>query len=616
MLVETYGGNTILPHDAWVWTRVGDETARKLVKHLQPNDLVLEQRPDVKVSLAQIKRALLEDDLAYRSAHEQLHLPSLVDGKPVPRLQQYLLDSLGMTHKDLKNLETVAAGVERITARLERLDARANAIFGDRKTIRLERSGQAVTEWLTGTTVLPSRPQVLRVLRRLSPKRFDNLFGKPQELKLKGAPDRGNALLFAHDFWRKNHAALRNWVSGFSKEALDSEKAEFKVPKAPQEEAEKNAGSSRKREGTSLADQRRLVYEKLIKPIFDPLSPRYAFVRVKRTRPVDAPSPPREKPFKGEAPSLPRGVVAARDVTPARFGARETNYGAIHRKGVYLGRIAQNALDAISVRLPNGSERTGCGMAVSSAVASREQILKVEQDALVGLPHVERGVRGTRLIRLKKSDVLELGGTALEQLSSGKLDEKFGLTPGTLLDVFNRSTLLISRVPVYPEITRLHQETTAFATEANAWMRARAPTSDAQALKDFQAKFGARKAELTHRADVLRAYGISPFSSLLVPEDFGVTDVKGLEEVRAQISASNAFGVDLSPIPAPASEPELTGLLQELHLPDGDVQKLLDLFGRHNFITSPEGARNPSLQPGREPFQHVARGLRQRLRGR
>lgn len=175
-LVQTFGGNTLLPVDAEVWVKVGLHAVRKKVRDLRENDKVLEHNTTVKASLAEIKKVLLSEDRAYAAAHRQLH-DSAYEGD-VTRLQSFLAHVNGVDPEDFQDSSVRKAAVDAVAKRLEEVDEKLHRRIGSEPDF-FQRQRQTITEWLTGQTTLPYDKTVLQALRKFDRQKFDELFGRP-----------------------------------------------------------------------------------------------------------------------------------------------------------------------------------------------------------------------------------------------------------------------------------------------------------------------------------------------------------------------------------------------------------------------------------------------------
>ncbi len=363
--ISTYGLNTILPLDAKVEVKIGENRATKFVRDLLPNDLVLGTSPDIRVSLAEIKRALLEGNLDYQQAFWKLHVSG--EPQPKPRLQAYLEHVLQTTHTNQggKSIEASESDpVTRISELLEKVDAKAGALYGNKKTVNFKRTRPTIASWLSGETILPSNPLVLRILRKLDTKKFDELFGPPQTLKPKpGEQPDNSSVLRAHERLWTDHKILTRWRSSFSDKALASEEEVFKIP----DEEEINATQPPKSSSRSLAEERRIVYEKLIKPIYDKVDGKIGFIRIKAIKACEAPKKSQQPPGQADdnpnAPALSRGLILSskiddelRDKLPPSTSFRE-----LHTEADYLSRVLTGIFENSGIKL-NETQLTGGGL--------------------------------------------------------------------------------------------------------------------------------------------------------------------------------------------------------------------------------------------------------------
>ena len=488
VLVKTFGGNTILPHDSWVWAKAGGVAVRKRVTDLRPGDKVLERNTSVNVSLGEIKRALLEDDVEYRKAHEELHTP---DGRP--KLQAFLQRALarnGFGQSELNNPAKFREAVGFIARRLGRADRLAGALYGERHTVRLKRGEDAIADWINGKTVLPADPKTLRMLRGLDRQAFDEIFGPKSELSPNERPNAAeHPVLWAHDFWQTTHQTLRSWVSGFTPQATgesgeptDSTRVDITRPRTEPP-------------GRSFAKQRQLVYDRLITPIHESIGEEHAFTRVKdvsllTAREARAQTSP---PHKG-GPTLSRGVLPADKGRPSRLGLQEATVGDLLRQSGTMTLLARNLLEHAD--LPPEVEGDGIGKSLLAL-----QLLDGVHEYPEGRDYIQlRAADGDsraqgRLTRPQFEQALKgLSG----QIVGGVIDARAGLPKGTTLKLLQHRVSIKNNIPdsVAQANRGVYAGFEAHKTRAAAFVRTGAPS---RALSGVESARAPRTREETER---------------------------------------------------------------------------------------------------------------------
>src|SRR3989344_632846 len=319
-VISTFAGVTRLPLGTKVWTKTPDGAVEKLVSDLEPGDKVLERNTRIRLSLDDIKSALLKGSVAYRAAHAQLyHVPA--EGEPTYKFRESLLSSLEHHGIDRNRLEE-RGGLKQAVDLIHRRLMAAERVAGNLKIagVDIARSKSQIARWLHGEVALPENPLTLRLLHGLHPAGFAKFFGNrsnvvPREKRA------DSALYYAHDHWKISHSTLTNWIGGFSEKALESGKDSFEMP-TEEETRRKDEKSARgdAKKLRELADQRRLIYSELINPIYEQVDTQHAFVAVKHIAPITRREHDDQTGAEGrQAPSMmPKGVLLSHKVDPQK----------------------------------------------------------------------------------------------------------------------------------------------------------------------------------------------------------------------------------------------------------------------------------------------------------
>ncbi|MBI5036129.1 hypothetical protein HZC09_02185 [Candidatus Micrarchaeota archaeon] len=497
-LVETYGGNTLLGAGTRVWAKVGDKVAQKRVEHVVPGDKVFSSNTRVNVNLNQIIRALHEDDAEYRLAVEHLYVrPPAENARPFTRLQEYLFSTLEPKYgrAQLENQQGLNQAVEEIQAKFRSLKGKISKTSrkppADFETAfsSISRSDQAVRNWLSGETVLPNNQHTIRLLEMLAPVRFKQVFGT-SSVELKKGKE-ACALLWAHNHWETAHKILRNWVSGFSQIAL-SEEGRFEIPY-------ESGSESRVRRSRSFADERRVVYDRLIKPILEQVTKEYGFIRVREVKPVSYASAEGAK--KNAGPVLSKGVVPAEKIDPEEFGISKTSYGGLQRQNVVLEEFLLNALKDIPLPRAFYGSKTGHGQPIVNWLMTPKEEIENDPDT-VGV-YLTSTPTGFQPIALTKEEVLQTRQIAAHMLSSGQLDHDKGLPEGTFMRLLNQHLTLLNRLP-------LNEERVEFSLLFNDTGHVKRRISEGKFGKTPEEQAKGLVKTLNHLARAIESYGIPP----------------------------------------------------------------------------------------------------------
>ncbi|MBU1197770.1 hypothetical protein KJ765_04655 [Candidatus Micrarchaeota archaeon] len=451
-IVETHGGNTILALNNRVWVKVGDRVMEKQVVDLQRGDKVLERAPHVRLSLNAIQEALLREDAAYQADHRTLHEYEPGTGTPIPKLQQFLLDTAGLTRTQVSNSRSALEAARNIRTRIYNLGTRSRNLSTKWWHITpqaLERSERSITSWITGQTVLPSDPRLLRLLRTFDVPRFERLFMIRKSQLKHSDSSAPTDLLRAHRSWRTSHQTLTRWISGFSRHAIATGNEEFELPSEEQTRERDEASSGIPAQREKLAEQRRLIYERLITPVYERArDTQYGFTAVKGIQRISTAHARQQTPRSVPRPLLPRGVLITERVNPEEVSdVTRTNPRELLREGTVLSGMMARAFDDLSIQIGKKTV-TGRGMLVSHLLASAKNIEQSrEQDvyALSG-PLLRE--------RLDRSEALRVVELAFRKLNSGELDQRYGLPKGTLLKAQERTDRLLRAIPVRTEINQ------------------------------------------------------------------------------------------------------------------------------------------------------------------
>ena len=445
-LIQTYGGNTILPLDSKVWVKVGDAAAEKLVRDLKPDDRVLAGNTKVTVTLEQVKQALLEDDPTYRAAHGLLHVYDQTTKTFQPKLKQFLEHTAkkeGLTDADLQTASGKQLAIEHIKKRLTKVTTKTKG------KLDVSRSHAAISEWLSGETLLPSDPKTLRALRLLNRNKFDELFGRPTELKVKtDLQRRVNPLLWAHKEYTGAHQTLTNWVAGFSNRALNDS------PKNDEDETPLvKRKSVRTRE--ELATQREIIQTKYIAPIIEQVDVQHAFLRVTQVKPISNATTKTTQALQSTAPTLTKGVLLSSKVNPTEIGIKTTTYGKIEREYTALTRLLEE-LTAQKAKsyLVNLPDRT---MPLSGNVLV-DVILAYEHAQMHNTPLSDQYIINpltSQEVKLPVDILADVYKKFISDFHSGHLDKINNLPEGTMAKVYSRLLELKGKNPVDKELINL-----------------------------------------------------------------------------------------------------------------------------------------------------------------
>lgn len=583
--IQTFGGNTILPVNSEVWVKAGEFAVKKRAADVKPNDLVLEQNTRAEVSLQQIKEALLKDDAQYRMAHLQLHHYPM-GGKQVTRLQAFLHHVLGQNKLDSAKLgegDNRQKAMQLVSNRLRELEARSQTIFGSLKKTIFKRRDETIGRWLSGETVLPSEPQVLRALRKFDSAKFDELFGSPKQLKGAKAGLEAKPLLQAHAFWKTVHSALRNWRAGFSDRAIASENEAFKVPdEQAAKPGEKKPDSKPGRGSLSLEAQRKLVLERLIKPIQQEVDKQYKFIRVKKVVPLKPGQERQEKTGLGEPSPMPKGVVSAGKLDPEKLGTpvKTASVKQIYRGKIMSIHLLTKAFDHVKIDLKKAggqaqAAETGHGMALFALL---DQLKHLEQ-----LPEILTLEDWKTKVNISKGLAVKIGEQTLEQISSGELDKAIGLPEGTLQKIMEKP----SNVD-FALTSSEHAEAHNLLKEldgAGIWHFKQMHGSK----KTFFELHGGKIERLNAIVKKLGKYNIGLVGGMILENDPDFkrkyrADLENPYKFQMQLNLPQETGVQAIPIEMPATKPELQETLQRWGVESKAFERLAELYGERNFI--------------------------------
>ncbi|MBI5226000.1 hypothetical protein HY994_02035 [Candidatus Micrarchaeota archaeon] len=515
----------------------------------------MERGTKIHLSLQDIKKALLEEEVTYRTAHHQLYIQTPNGEKT--KLQVFLENvaqdnsSAQMTRKER---------VEEIQKRLNDVSKQFGKRFGQDSKL-LFRSESAIGDWLSGETVLPRDFRVLRILRKLGPTHFDSLFGKPSELKEKSNPDPvQHPLKWAHDHWSNVHATLMRWAEGNKLDPKENEK-EFELPEDAESEGK------RKKTSSGMDAARNVVYERLIKNIVEIIDTEHKFTRVKAVEFLK-PQEEREHTAKREVESLPRGVVAAKNQPLDELDVPETQARAIYREHLGMLDIITKFLNkeripgADNVETPQG----GWGEPVGDLLRIIEEGKHTSHDH-ISLPIFINGK--PQIIKLTYEYGQELAQKLRQKIESGKIDEENGVSKGTFRKIYDRAKECGRADPVY-ELIGEHNRSAAFIGRTNA-------TATKQGRKDEVKR-------INDLAEQIQDYDVIP-GSFASPVNFGVKTKTSLDAyMERNTKIMRSYGLRLWGFEPPHSHAEMTQYLENTGLSQDDIRKVIHIFGHENFV--------------------------------
>ncbi|MFH1779637.1 MAG: hypothetical protein ABH803_00635 [Candidatus Micrarchaeota archaeon] len=569
--IDTHAGKAILNNKTSVWVKTSEgEVAKKKVEHLTEGDQILSRNAKIRTSLDEIKEVLKKENLAYRKAHDTLHTSDKT------RLQEFLFHIHSLSEQELEDKEKRDNAVSVIKERLDKVNARADRIYGDKKTLNLTRSNQAIDSWINGKTVLPRDLQTLRILHHLNPEKFEEYFGDPNEIK-KG--EKGS-VGWAHSFWMKNHQTLVRWLNGLGLAKTNTE--QFEIP------------SKLKKKSESLEEQRQVVYDKLIKPLWQEILPPFSFVRVKGITEV----PKIKKPNKSGL-----GILDAGSFGPEKIKLKRTDYGRAYRNIAILEKILELTLENTPLKF-KAELATG---KTAKTIPPLNEILEKEKNFtgktmlyfLIG-EHAGQNRREELEEIKKENDIItqaiekdgvffevtakasELQNTINEkeqQIVNGELDEENGVEKETFLKILESVKKTRKNNPGSTALYKLHA-----LMDPNTQMRIKKKQIS-------QAEITNAKKRVIKDLDY---YGIP--LHLLIPDEIpykceNITDAKeaieqfiqntqGLPEFK-QINYETQRKIMMPP-----TKEEVTNAIKSTGIKNEDtIKKLLDRYGRHNFLT-------------------------------
>lgn len=552
--IRTWGSHSVLPRNAWVWCRFGNEAFRKRAEDVKPGDRVLERGTKISLSLGDIKNALMEDESTYRTAHRQLHVET--ENGEKPKLQVYLQNVLNPEGGAPKGSQKER--IQTIQSRLKKI----SKAFGRRFPVdaeKLLRSESAIGSWLTGQTVLPSDLRVLRILRELDRTKFDELFGPPKELKPKGAPDAvQHPLAWAHGHWSTVHQTLRRWAEGHQLDPDEAETKEFELPEQEKKEGAKGV--------TDLHAARTAVFNRLIKHIAENIDSEHKFTRVKE---VALLRPQEEREHTSKAPSISRGVVSANTQPIADLGVSETSARAIFREGIAMNNLISTLLQ--HERIPDvplmGTPAGGWGEPIYDLLRLTEN--EQNKDKQVPLTVIVDG--RIHILKLEPEHAQEVAQNLRRRIESGRIDEQNGLSIGTFKSLYDRRNECAKRDPVR-DLYRDHGK------RANPEILQLSFTKRGkQGLKD-------ELKTIAQIGEKIAGYGVQP-GSFSSPRHYNVRTAQALaayEQKTTERMKQN--GIKHFGFEPHITRPEIEKYLAGLGLSSQDTEKILDIYGRDNFV--------------------------------
>ena len=572
-LLKTAGGNSIASMDGPAWVAAGKKAVLTRVADLKPGDRILEMNTKVEVSLAEMKAALLREDPEYRLAHMRLfHYP---EGKttPITKLQQFLHTILAKRGIRPGSREGTSEAVSTIQSRLVEIEEK---IRKRRKTTQthISRVRDTIEDWLNGTTVLPSDTLTLRALRRLDQAEFDRIFGKPREL----APlpneqldPQKHPLLWAHFSRNDTHLTLANYVTSAAQRTVMPEGERFVLP-TEEEAAEADARSALNHaDALRRARQRNLIYYRFILPISQRVNRTYTFNVVKEIIPLSVNAAKRERGPKVESHPLPRGIVQSRRLPePVAEKFPEMSVKELYRQRMALSIILQRALDAVPFKSVAGGQR-GIGNAVNTLLFSMGEQPVLKESYYSTTIHSAEGDKQLVFRREEARIAIE---KTLSMLANNELDRQQGLAPGTLMKIYERMKEFTGVNPAIKHMLAFIREQTILSERFKAELL--------NHRKPDYFKAGERIRALARKVS---AYGIGPFG-LIVPEKRGIRTAADLSRYLGETEEGIwKHDVKLEYLPElPVSEHEVRGSLSGIPATPTDEERLVGMFGRHNFI--------------------------------
>ncbi len=553
--IRTWGHYSVLPRHTMVWCRFGDAAFKKRAEDVKPGDRVLERGTKIALSLRDIKDALLEDELTYRTAHRQLHVETPEGEKP--KLQLFLEEVTSAAHpSDASQKEKI----EFIGKRLEKVSTAFGRWFPD-ETKKLIRSESAIGSWLNGKTVLPSDLRVLRVLRELDRAKFDELFGSPQELKPREAPDAvKHPTAWAHGHWSTVHKTLRRWAEG---NQLDPEAAETQEFELPEHEKEKD---EKKKVSPELRAAREVVYQRLIKHIAETVDSEHKFTRVKEAALL---TPREEREHGSTGPVISRGVISASRQPIESLGIPETSARAIFREFSAARELVSTLLQ--HERIPElGHVETPSG-GWGEPLADLLKFTESEKNRGKEIPLVLFIKGAPQVHRLSPQRAHEIAQGLQRKIESGKIDEQNGLSPGTFKTIFERMEECRKKDPIYD----LYIEHGMRAMPAQ--------------LEKIHARLGkdALKDELKEikrMGERLLEYGVQP-GSLSSPRVLNISTAEQLESYqKLHTEKMHRLGVKHFGFEPRLTRTEMEGYLSNIGIENEDIKKVMRQYGHHNFV--------------------------------
>ncbi len=206
---------------------------------------------------------------------------------------------------------------------------------------------------------------------------------------------------------------------------MKSDDASFKVPTEKQSAEVKGTTNTKEQEPTG--EQRRLVYDRLIKPIFEQVDDEHAFTCVKAVQ-FFSKKQAEEHERNVPAPRMPSGVLITRKKDPSELGVATLSVPEVYKDYLCFKRVLNPLMQR---ELPDSTEKDSALLSLVSKhlwVRNLEGVRRLIREGKIN----EKEIEGT-LSFAKKQEQWIRDATDMEaKLESGALDEKNRFPAGTM----------------------------------------------------------------------------------------------------------------------------------------------------------------------------------------
>lgn len=571
-LITSFAGTTIMPANGMVIVKAGGEEVEKRAQDLQPGDKVLERGTSVKISISEIKDELLKNDAEYQAAHSLLYHYPEGSSTPQTRLAVFLRDTVSSrgfsTDFTVKgNKIRAAREIMGILAEQQQRIGRDFKRITGRKFPKITRSRRAVEGWLMGKTRLPDNPVVMRMLYKVNPAKFRELFGGVANFKIgEGEANENYPPLWAAYHLHRVHDGLRVWFAGISQRAKIAEKEQITIPSPDELDRRMKKNLSE----PSLAKEMILIYNRYIGGVVDAVDREHNFITVKSIKEI---STGRKRGIPDmEAPTLRSGaVLSSRLDSKTRNSLKLRTMKSLYRERMALSLILEKSLAGLSLPLPSVSMPIG---GYAKAILELYQLSDAPEEKV---SFRDPGSKTTyRTVTLTRAQIQELGSGIYRRLQSGELDAANRLERGTMLRLIQRERDLTAALPVIESIQKFNL----------GWALARRDMPYAFQGKGQPRVLDQIKKGLAILAEMPLAYGIDP-RGVIYPENSGIrnsADLKVFMNMREAGMAIRPLLGGKKHLEMPLTEKEVTGAVAKVTEKPLEVARLVQIFGRHNFI--------------------------------